>query len=150
MPQGIVSGHPSEDFSVRFAIGHADLHVAVPVVGVGKDVEFVDCEIVETAVAQGIAFLDSVEPSDHPLSARGSAKFKLGELSSERVVFRVNSGEEEVRTDLRVVDLAATDDVNGLRRNACGEEQLGSRGVRSRNVGGEPMSLVQWKAPLAK
>ena len=124
-----MSGYPSEDFSARFAIGHANLHVAVPVVGVGKDVEFVDCEIVETAVAQGIAFLDGVEPSDHPLPARGSAKFKLRKLGPEWVVSWVNPGEEEVRADLRVVGLAATDDVNGLRRYARGEEKLGGRGV---------------------
>ena len=95
----------------------------------GENIKLVDNEIIETRMTKGIPFFYGVEPAHHSLPASGSPELEFRKLSSKRMVFWINPSQEEMRSNLGVVCLAATDYVNVLGWDASGKKKLRSRCV---------------------
>ena len=134
LADGFVAGNVVVDLAGGILIGRADEEVAVPFAVVSEGVGLVDHDVLEPAVAQGVAFFDRVKPADHALAAGAGAEFDPLEFDGERVGV-VHLRQESVRTDLGVVGLGDAEGVNALHGDAGALEELRRVGVRGRDVG---------------
>ncbi len=129
-------------FAGGVLVGGADEQFAVPRTRMGEGVELVDHQVLETAVAEGVAFFHGVIPADHALAAGAGAELEALEQGGERVGV-VHLRKEGVGADLGVVGLRHADGVDPLDGHARALEKLGRIGVRGGDVGREAVAFVE-------
>ena len=139
---GLVARNVVENFSGGILIGRTKEEFALPRTGVGEGVGFIDHDVLKAAVAEGVAFFDGVEPTDHPLATGAGAELDLFEFKGERVSV-VHLGEEGMGADLGIVGLGDAEGVDLLDGNAGALEKLGGVGVGGGDVGGEAVAFIE-------
>lgn len=136
------AGHMVHGAAILVLIRGADLQISLPVTIVREGVEFVEDEVLEAAVAKGVAFFHGIIPADHALPSRGGPELDFAQEGAERVV-EGDLGNEDVGADLGIVGFAATHVVDGLRGYPGGLKEFRSEGVRGGHVGREAVPLIQ-------
>ena len=139
---GLVAGHVSVAPAAGVGIGGADEEIALPVPMVGEGIGFVNHQVLETTVAQRVAFFHGVEPADHALAAGGGTEFEFFEQRRERVGF-IHLRDEGVGAHLGIVGFGDAEGVHALHGDTGAFEKLGGVGVGGGDVGREAVTFIE-------